>query len=127
MRYFTTAELSRMQGTQDSAMQDTCQIGVYSRTQDGYGAPVPTYTYGTAIVCGFDPKGGQENWRRDMTPVHVDATVRLPIDTSLETTDRIKIVTRFGVTLSDPMVFEIIQIAQRGPSGLVLDLKEVTV
>jgi rhamnose transport system permease protein len=78
-------------------MQDTCQIGVYSRTFDSFGEPVPLYTYGAAIVCGFDPKGGQENWRRDMTPVHIDATIRLPIDTALETTDRLKIITRFGV------------------------------
>jgi hypothetical protein len=127
VRHFTTTELSRMQSTQDSAMQDTCQIGVYTRTYDTFGAPVPVYTYATAITCGYDPTGGRENWRRDMTALHVDATIRLPIDTSVNVKDRIKIITRFGVTLATPLVFEVIQETERGPSGLVLSLTEVTV
>jgi hypothetical protein len=60
-----------MQATQQSAMQDTCQIGTYSRTFDSYGAPVASYSYATGIDCGFDPTGGRENWRRDMTALHM--------------------------------------------------------
>jgi len=125
VRYFTATELERMQGTQDSAMQDTCQIGVYSRTFDSFGEPVPLYTYGTAIVCGFDPTGGVEDWRRDMTALNINATVRLPINTVVDVRDRIKIITRFGESIT-PLTFEVVQFAQRGPSGLVLQLRETT-
>lgn len=106
-------------------MQDTCIIQAYSATPDTYGDPVPTYTDGAAIACGFDPTGGRESWRPDMTALHVDATVRLPIATTLDTRDRIKITKRFGVAIT-AIVFEIVGLPQRGPSGLVVELVKVT-
>jgi hypothetical protein len=39
--------------------------------------------------------------------------------------DRIKITHRFGVAITN-LVFEVISFAERGPSGLVLNLTQVT-
>jgi head-tail adaptor len=116
-----------MQSTQEVAMQDTCIVQAYSRTIDSFGAPVETWTDGDPIVCGFDPTPSEENRRADMTALHYDATVRLPIDTSIDTRDRIKVTKRFAVTLSPAETFSVLAVPQRGPSGLVLLLERITV
>lgn len=126
MRLFQTAELSRLQTAQNNAMQDTCVIQAYSATFDTYGAPVITFTDGAPMACGFDPTGGKKNRRVDLTALHVDATVRLPIGTAVNAKDRIKVTRRFGAWLAAALVFDVQGSPQQGPSGLVLELAKVT-
>jgi len=126
MRPLQAAELAFMQAVQVSAMMDMCVIQTYTSTFDTYGAPVITFTDGAPIACGFDPTGGRKNWRADLTALHVDSTVRLPLETAVNAKDRIKIIKRFGVWLSTPLVFDVQGNSQRGPSGLVLELAKVT-
>ena len=126
MRSFTADELTRMQSAQVAAMQDTCVVQAYSSSSvDTYGAPVVTYTDGSAIACGLNMTGGKEAWRTNMTTTHIDATIRLPIATSLKSTDRIKVTHRFGAALGTALVFEIVGAIRRGPSGLQVDLLAV--
>lgn len=113
--------------TQLSSLQDKCQVGVYSTVQNNYGELVPGYTWGSEIKCGFDPTGGQERPRPEMTPLIVNATVRLPLGTAINTTDRIRITKRYRTTLTTALEFEIIGAPQTGPSGIVLELSEVTI
>lgn len=125
MRVFTATELTRMQSTQDTAMQDRCQVGVYTApTSDDYALPVAVYTYGSAIVCGVEHVNPQEEHASGEVPV-IDARLRLPIGTSIDERNRIKITRRYGSELSTPQVFEIEGPVKRGPSGLVLDLRVV--
>ena len=126
MRVFTGDELARMQATQTSAMFDTCVIQAYSAAQDAYGAMIASYTDGSEISVGFDPTGGREGKRTDMTTLPIDATVRLPFGTSVNAKDRIKITKRFGTALSTALVFDVVGFPQTGPSGIVLDLESVT-
>jgi hypothetical protein len=126
MRVFTPDELSRLQSTQDSAMQDTCVIQVYTRTLDSYGAPAVAYTDGSAIACGVNMTPARESRQADMNVERIDATVRLPIGTSIKTTDRVKVTYRYGVILSTALVFEVVGAIRRGPSGLQVDLQAVT-
>jgi SPP1 family predicted phage head-tail adaptor len=113
-----------MQGAQEAAMQDTCKIGVYSRTLDTYGGPVETWTEGSAIACGVEMTTGQENRRADLTAERIDATVRLPIGTSIKATDRVKVTHRFGADTTD-ITYDVVGEIRRGPSGLQVDLQEI--
>ena len=126
MRAFTSDELERMQAAQGDAMQDTCvRLAYGSSSTDDYGMPVATYTAGEAMSCGFDPTAKEE--AMDGTQVVMtDAKLRLPIGTTLDHRDRIRITHRFGVALASPPTFEIIGEPERGPSGLVLNLRLVT-
>ncbi len=127
MRPFSATELARMQATNSGAMQDICTIQSYSRTLDGYGEPVVTYTDGAAIACGVEMTMGKEARRGDMNVERIDATLRLPIATTLKAADRIKVTYRFGAALGSAFqVYEIVGEIRRGPSGLRVDVQAVT-
>lgn len=125
MNAFSTTELARMQGAQVGAMQDICVVQSYSRTLDTYGSPVETFTDGASIACGVEMTAGRENRRADMNVEKIDATVRLPIGTTIKAADHVKVTQRFGVTLSAALIFEVIGEIRRGPSGLQVDLQEI--
>lgn len=124
MRAFTTTELTRMQATQESAMQDTCRIGVYREVEDAYNNPTPTYPYGAALACGVEHVRVDEVQGTGAVP-EIDARIRLPIDTTIDERDRVMVTHRYGVEIADPAVYEIEGPVKRGPSGLVLECKEL--
>lgn len=128
MRSFTATELDRMQTTQESAMQDTCVL--LARTEgatDDYGYPAVTWTTVDTVDCGFRPLNKGE-FMGDAEVDMPDAKLRLSIDNATDTDnfDRVQITHRFGVALTAALTFEIIGSAERGPSGLVLNLRLVT-
>ena len=126
MSDFTSADLSRMQATQQTAMQDTCKVAPRVTTANALGEPAYTWpTYGDAIDCGFNMKGGRERTRRDGTILITDGLVRLPIATAVNVTDRIQITHRFGVEIT-ALIFDVIGTPMRGPSGLQVELKAVS-
>lgn len=126
MEVFATGELAGMQATAEQSMMDTCVIQTWSSTtDDDWGQREETWTDGSAIACGFNPRGGREVPGPSSEPLLTDATVRLPIDTTVGRNDRVKITHRFGVALAVPLVFDVVQEPRRGPSGLQLDLRRV--
>lgn len=127
MRAFTATELSRMQATQQSAMQDTAQHLQRTTTTDAYNRPVETFTPRLSYSCGFAPNPSQEGMENSQVPM-ADATLRIPlsVESVIDTDDRLKITHRFGVALAAPETFEIIGQPERGPSGLVYNLKRMT-
>ena len=128
MRAFSSDELARMQATQESAMQDECQILSYAEAgKDKYGYPNAEWPAGLVSQCGFDPTASKEVM--DKTEVAItDARLRLPLSLygSIDNRDRVRITERFGKVLAEQTVYEIIGEPERGPSGLVLNLKLVT-
>ena len=124
MRHFTSAELTRMRSTQDGAMQDTCRVGSYQATDDAYNLPSVTYVYGETVTCGLELVTPAEEHASGEVPV-INARLRLPIGTSIDERDRIRIEQRYNESLTTPQVFEIQGPVKRGPSGLVLDLRLV--
>ena len=129
MDAFAAAELTGMQDTAEESMMDTCVVLVWSSgSSDAFGQPVETWTAGDAIACGFNPKGGREinasagGGIAAANPILTDASVRLPIDTTLDRKDRVQITHRFGVAIT-AQTYEIIGEPRRGPSGLQLDLR----
>jgi hypothetical protein len=124
VRAFTTTELARLQSTQESAMQDTCDLLIYTQIgTDTHGLPVEDYLISTTSECGLDLRASKELVNAEM---HVyDARLRLPIDTVIGGIDRIRITHRFGVLLATPLEFDLLGETRRGPSGLVLNLRNV--
>jgi hypothetical protein len=132
MRAFTSDELIRMQGTQEEAMMDTCQLVRLFITDrvDEYGMPVKEWVEEIS-VCGLDmdprpeynaPAGGG-----DETQVEAgEAVLRLPIDCDITNLDRVRITHRFGMLLDEPLVYDAGQPPRRGPSGLTIRVRLAT-
>jgi len=118
-------ELSSLQAAQEAAMMDTCIIQKFSSTDSDLGDPVASYTDGDAISCGLNNRGGREVQDADMTTLITDATIRLPIGTEVEMQDRVKVTHRFGVAAVS--TYEVVGPVRRGPSGLQVDVKAVSV
>lgn len=124
-------QLAQMRVAQANLMGDTCQIGTYAAgTADAFGNIPGSYTYATAIDCGFerrfDRKGANELHTTAMTLVNADAMLRVPHTTSITTRDRVKLTKRYGTDIIDE-VYEVVGIAQRGPTATLVYLKQVTI
>ena len=122
---FSTDELTNFRSAQAGHMMDTVVRQAYSATSNSYNEDVPTYTDQTAINCGLDMRHGSERHSSNYTALEYDATMRLPITTTIDARDRLKVTKRFGETLATALVFEIVGPVQRGPSGIRLLLKRV--
>ena len=123
---FTAAELTGLRAAQDGHMLDTGNMQPVTVTQDSFGQMVETWPSNSAdIACGLDMRPGSERHGPQMTVTEYDATVRLPIGTSVDLRDRFRVTKRFGETLATSLVFEIQSPIQRGPSGIRLLLRRV--
>jgi hypothetical protein len=128
VREFSAEELAGMQATQESAMQDECvHLQYTSGSTDDYGFPMPTYSEASTYDCGFDPSAREEGMEGTEVAM-MDAAVRLPLvaESAISATDRIKITKRFGMALVNPLTYDIVSLPERGPSGLVMNLRLVT-
>lgn len=123
MNPFSTTELERLQATQDSAMQDECILLQYVAGSGDYGYGQPTYTTGATVACGLNHKAREV--MEDTQVVLTDAVLRLPIGTAVDNLDRVKITKRYGVAIT-PETYEVIGQPDRGPSGIVLNLRRVS-
>ena len=122
---FTTAELTALETDQEAHMMDICTIGAYHAVQDGYGIPTPTYTAGNPTICVLNENVTQEVQSRGEV-VMVDAVLRLPVGTVIDSRDRITITHRLGSELAFKPVYNIIGSPRTGASGLLLNLALVT-
>lgn len=125
MRVLTPNELTRMQETQNGAMQDTCVILDYNSTADSWNNPTENYVMRTSsISCGFEPIKTSETHGSGEVPLF-DARLRLPINTTIDAKDRIRITHRYGEAVTNKD-YDIVGPVKRGPSGLVLEIKLIT-
>ena len=122
---FTAQDLTAMRHAQDGHMMDTGNIQPATITLDTFGQAVETWPSNSAsIACGLDMRAGSERHGIEKVIVEYDATVRLPISTTVDLRDRFRITKRFDETLATPLVFDIISPIQRGPSGVRLMLRK---
>jgi hypothetical protein len=122
----TTAQLTQMRATHAGLMGDTCQIGTYSAgTPDSHGRIRGSYSYATAIACGFEWKGQSEAHTAVMTQLDADALLRVPASTTIEQRQRVKLTYRYGTDITD-LTFEVVGFGQRGPTATLVYLKQVT-
>lgn len=124
---FSASELAAMREAQTDHMLDTGNIQPISTSTDSFGQVVESWpTNSSDISCGLDMRPGSERRESDKTVITYDATVRLPITTSVDLRDKFRVTKRFGESLSTPLVFEIVAPIQRGPSGIRLMLRIVS-
>lgn len=128
MRAFTAGELSRMQRTQNAAMMDTVQHLQRIAVVDRYNLDSETFTPGPSYPGGFDPDPSTEGMEASQV-AQAEVKLRMPlsVDGVIANADRLRITHRFGVALDTPQDFEVVGLPERGPSGLVFNLKRVTV
>lgn len=123
MRALSTGELDRMRDVQDDAMGDECKIGTLSETVSG-GHVSESYTYGSAIACGFDASGNGEASDGSQAGI-TTAALRLPIDTVVSSASRVQVTKRNGATLASAEYFSVVGDPRRGPTCLTVDLVRV--
>ena len=123
---FSSVDLTNMRAAQDLHMMDTCNLGTCTQTEDSYNQLVETFAYGADVACGLDMRPGSERHGVDKTVLVYDATIRLPLASSPNAKDRVKVTKRFGEDSPD-LVFNIVGPIQRGPSGIRLLLKIIEV
>jgi hypothetical protein len=127
MTVFTAAELACMQAAAETVMMDTCDLLARDETdrKDEYGYPVAEWVEEYSLLaCGLDLRASRELLNAE-TPLY-DARLRVPIDTDVSQVDRVRITHRFGEMLSEALLFELIGLPRRGPSGLLLELRYVS-
>lgn len=122
---FSSGELSRMKAAQEGHMMDEVIRMVWSSAKDALNADVPAWTAGITLVCGLDMTGGSEQRDGGRIQVRWDARLRLPLGTTLDLRDRFKVKARFGKSVSNGIVYEIVSPPEEGPSGIVLNLRKV--
>lgn len=128
VRPFTPGELARMGRIQKSAMQDECQLLSYDAgTANAFGLDAESYTLVQGWPCGFRPQARGESMNEAQVGEKL-AEVRLPLEAEadLATTTRLKLTKRYGQIQPEPLTFEIVGLPERGPSGLVLKVRQVT-
>ena len=107
-------------------MMDSCIVYTYGEgAVNALGIPEHTYTAGDEIPCGYKPTSTREA-NQDGQVVTANDELRVAIDTAISSTSRVRITKRHGVTLTDQELHEVIGEPSRGPSGLVVLLREVT-
>lgn len=102
----TACEISGVVAALASTYRDTCQIGARTNTQSGPYLSL-TWSYATAIACGFKPIDGGESADGAQFGTN-KGVVRLPRGTTVTADDRIKLVSRHGTTLSPSVVFQVV-------------------
>lgn len=125
MNTIGATERTRLRSTMAETLLDSCRVLTYTTgAADAYGASAITYTAGSVIACGYEPTASREVQRENQVIV-TDATLRLPIGTTVTTSDRILVTAKLGEALAAQPTYEIVGFVQ-GPTAIVLDLKLVT-
>lgn len=123
---FPAADLTNMRECQDLHMMDECVFQAVVETVDSHGQPVQDWPADSAaLICGLDMRPGSERHGVDNTVLQWDATIRLPIASTPDPKDRVKVTKRYGEALDPELVYDIAAPIQRGPSGVRLLLRIV--
>jgi hypothetical protein len=123
---FPAEDLLNMRETQTEHMMDTCVLQTVVETADTFGELVQTWPAdGDEVVCGLDMRRGSERHGVDNVILEYDATLRLPITSTPDVMDRVKVTKRFDEALGTALVYDIVGPIQRGPSGIRLLLKRI--
>lgn len=122
---FSTAELDDLQSVQEYHMQDSCIImKPVGETSDNFGQLTILYQDSDELFCGLKENTGKEARSPIVTEMQ-DGELRLPIGTDVGEHYQVRITKRFGVALSPEKYFEITGIYHRGPSGLVVGIRQI--
>lgn len=124
---FTSADLANMRSAHTDRLQDKCYIQALTVTPNSMNEQVKSWAdTGSEISCGLEMNPGSEEYGVDKVVLQYDAILRLPITTSIDETQRLRVTKRYAETLSTPLIFDIVSPIQRGPSGIRILLRKVS-
>ena len=128
----STLELAQMQADNEDHMMDTSVIYTRADTLDSYGQPVPAWTEGDTIPCGFGFSPFKFRSRElniygaeETSEILVRARVPLDYQDTLTTNDRLRLTHLKGVELTTAQDYDIQGFLETGPSAAVVNLKRV--
>jgi len=125
MRTLQADELAGMQAVAEETFFDEGYVLRREQEANDFGEMVDTYTPDDdAIACGFRPAGRVQRVGAELAVTEVDAILRVPLDTDIDLSCRVRITGRHGeaVTARD---FDVFSEPRRGPSCLVIDLRRL--
>ena len=122
----SAAEVTAIQSDFDNAMADTCQIGADTGTQSSYSPDPddPNWVYGGTLACGVNTHRPEEALELGQATL-TDATIRVPVGTTVTGEDRVRVTKRHGSTLGTAEVYAVKGDPRRGISGLILNCLRV--
>lgn len=125
-------QIAQMRNLYDDIMSDTCDIHNRSNVLDAAGEPIPIWVpVATSVSCGFEfspfkfrsrelVAGGEET-------SEILVRARLPISyyDIVDVDSRLILTARFGETYTTSEIYEVQGFEERGPAGLIVNLKRV--
>ena len=126
MRAITALEASRMRSIQESAMNDLCNIINFTLSEDDYGDEVLTPTVISGVACGISFVGGFEERAEaeGYTQISYDATIRLPVTTTISGNSQITLVDQQDITINK--TFKVTGFPKIGISAINVNVREIT-
>ena len=128
----STPQITQMRSAYDNAMHDRCTLKVRTNSAATSGQPVGSFaTLATGVLCGFETSPFKFRAREIVAggegTSEMLVRARLPISyyTSIDQEDRIILTSRAGDTLVEEETYEIQGFLERGPAGLIANLKRV--
>ena len=118
----SATEVAGFQATASGQFSDECQIGTDTGTSTTEDPDAPSWSYATAIACGFDASVSTEVVELGQATM-TDATIRVPLGTSVTGASRVRLTKRYGASLSPVEDYEVLGAPRRGVSCLVLHCK----
>ena len=130
---FSTLELAQLKADNEGHLMDECTILTRSDALDAAGQPIPSWAEAaTAVPCGFGFSPFKFRSREisvagaeETSEILVRARISLDYFDTISQNDRLKLTKRFGSTYTTPETYEVQGFLERGPSGLVVNLKRV--
>ena len=130
--HLSTRELSMMRADNESHMMDTAVIYTRTDTLDDLGQPIPTWTEGDTIACGFAFSPFKFRSRElniygaeETSEILVRARVPSDYRDTLTTKDRLRLTHKFGVALTTGEDYDVQGFLEYGPSAMIVNLKRV--
>ena len=125
-------ELSVIQQTNEEHMNDVAHIMQRVDSVDSYGQPVPTWSaMHSNVPCSFEPSPFKFRAREVTSPgaetseILVRARFPLSYYDDITQEKRIRLIKRFGVTLTTPEDYDVQGFVERQAFGINVNLKRV--
>jgi len=117
----TLGEIADLQAQASALFRDTGAIGTAS-TPAGADPTDVSWTWGSTLGMGVDtsrPSEAVDGSGASLT----DGTIRLPLTATVSTTNRLKVISRDGATLTAPEYYRVVGDPTRGLTCLVARVK----
>lgn len=128
MMPLSAGELAAMRAAQSASLMDRGVIlAKVEGSTDDYGMPgEPEYVLTQEVPCGYKAVQGREVMD-GANVVELTGILRLAHGTVISSVDRFRLTHRYGERLLEPVTFSIIGSPMPGPSGVVCQLRRVTI